>query len=182
MLVLAAVQGASCGGLAASLGFVARAAPTWGSDARRTGCLRPAAAHAEGSPTSGANAWRTGRVRSAVVLLRAGSPNDSVPPKRSFVSRLLGGRIPPRVVIVVAAFATPTRARRNALRPNPATKRITGVTGRARPRGRFRAENLLQSRWVVRATRVSERATSERASVVDLLEYLRRTMLRATRR
>ena len=94
VLVLAAVQGASCGGLAASLGFVARAAPTWGSDARRTGCLRPAAAHAEGSPTSGANAWRTGRVRSAVVLLRAASPNDSVPPKRSFVSRKLTDVLP----------------------------------------------------------------------------------------
>ena len=94
VLVLAAVQGASCGGLAASLGFVARAAPTWGSDARRTGCLRPAAAHAEGSPTSGANAWRTGRVRSAVVLLRAGPPNDSVPPKRSFVSRKLTDVLP----------------------------------------------------------------------------------------
>ena len=63
-----------------------------------------------------------------------------------------------------------------------ALRAVSVDRGRARPRGRFRDENLLQSRWVVRATRVSERATSERASVVDLLEYLRRTMLCATRR
>ena len=72
------------------------------------------------------------------------------------------GFTPSGVVIVVAVFATPTRARRNTLRPNPATKRITGVTGRARPRGEPPASGRARARRHEELSREEkERALSE---------------------